>query len=103
MELQAHQALGEVIAAAAPEKTTESAGSAVAEAPAKTPGPDTDELFDRFANLMAAKYGLTASSTEQTTPNLREAPQRAAKDDVASLRLRTDLNALALEVFTLTD
>jgi HK97 family phage prohead protease len=101
---EAHAALGEVIAAAEPEKTTEPTGSATAKAPAKT--PDMDELFDRFADLMAAKYGLTTitSSTEQTTPDLREDPQPgAAKDGAASLRLRTDLDALALEVFTLTD
>ncbi|MEU1284914.1 HK97 family phage prohead protease [Kitasatospora sp. NPDC005856] len=102
---EAHQALGEVIAAAEPEKNTEPTGSAAAAtAPAKT--LDTDELFDRFADLMAAKYGLTTitSSTEQTTSDLREDPQPgAAKDDAASLRLRIGLDALALEVSTLTD
>lgn len=94
----AHAAIGEVLAAAAPaedEKTTQPghpapqpAAAASAPAKAEDPGP---------------AQGATNSSTDETTPDLREAPAGAAKAGPASLRLRTDLDLLMAEAPPLTD
>ncbi|MEU1506437.1 HK97 family phage prohead protease [Kitasatospora sp. NPDC005748] len=101
----AHAALGEVIAAAEPEKNTAPQAAPPATGPepaakADPPAPaDEDALFERFAARMAKQHGqpLPPSSTDETTPDLREAPDGAAKDGAASLRLRTRLELLEFE------
>jgi HK97 family phage prohead protease len=109
----ARTALDEVIAAAEPEKNTApqngtanppAAGTepaAKADPPAAADAtPDEDALFERFAARMAVQHGLsvpTISSTDETTPDLREALTGAAKDGTASLRLRTHLELLEFE------
>ncbi len=108
----AHAALGEVIAAAEPEKNTAPQNTlANPPAPGDQPGAkadppapvdataDEDALFERFAARMAEQHGLTApiSSTDETTPDLREAPTGAARADAASLRLRTHLELMEFE------
>lgn len=122
----AYESIGEVLAAATPEKsaspkTTEGPGqpgTAAADGeqppaqPAVTPpakgAPDDDELQVRVAELVAAQLAksqtaeTTSSTQDETTPHPREAPEGAVKVGTDSLRLRTDLELLELEV-SLTD
>lgn len=126
----AHAALGEVIAAAEPEKNAiPSAGHPGAESAdrpaqsAKTsaaepveeekaddePGSGLSEKDLRtIAQYVAEEIAKrstdeSASSTEdETKSSSRVAPEGAAKAGPASLRLRTDLDALEAEVSTLT-
>jgi HK97 family phage prohead protease len=114
---EAHATLGEVIAAAEPEKNTTPEGTGqFGLQPAAGPAPaanadqsapahpfDEDELFDSFVDRFAKYYDLTPHGTDETKPSLREASADAAKTGPASLRLRTDLAVFAAEVSTLTD
>ncbi|MCD9196068.1 HK97 family phage prohead protease [Streptomyces albireticuli] len=115
----AYESIGEVLAAATPEKSTTSQpedpgqpGAAVAAGetpPAKTAdtppakGLGEDELA-RIAELVAAHLAKapaaapTSATEDETTPDHREAPaEGAAMADAASARLRTDLQLLELE------
>jgi uncharacterized protein len=101
----AHQSIGEVLAAAQPEKAREAAapkntpeetgqpGSAAASGttpPAQSPEP---------APAKAATEETTSTTEDETTPDPREAsPVDAAKAGADSLRLRSDLELLELEV-----
>lgn len=121
----AYEAIGEVLTSASPEKhrtaptkTTEEPGqpgaaAAAGEQPAAKPDTqpaksslDDAELATLVARLVAAELAkslaagstTTDSSTEdETTPDLREAPEGAAQADAASARLRTDLELLEFE------
>ncbi|MGW7247705.1 HK97 family phage prohead protease [Streptomyces decoyicus] len=121
----AYESIGEVLSSATPEKagapkktTTEESGqpgaaAAAGEQPAAQPDTppaksslDDAELAARVAELVAAELAkgaaagstTTDSSTEdETTPDLREAPDGAAQADAASARLRTDLELLEFE------
>jgi hypothetical protein len=102
----AHTSIGEVLAAAEPEKaqhpappknTPEETGQpGSAAASGDTPPAQPSEP----APAKATTEKTTPSTTEdETTPDLREAaPEAAAKDGADSLRLRTDLELLELEV-----
>lgn len=101
----AYEAIGEVLAAAQPEK-------AASRTPSSEPGQpdpaaaDGDQPSAQPADARPAQGGADTnpSSTEdETTPDLREAPQGAAKTGTASLRLRTDLDLLMVEALSLTD
>ena len=101
----AHQSIGEVLAAAQPEKARETA------TPKNTP-EETGQLGSAAASgdtppaqpsepaPAKATPETTPSTTEdETTPDLREAsPEGAAKAGADSLRLRHDLELLELEV-----
>jgi HK97 family phage prohead protease len=121
---EAHAALGEVIAAAEPEKSSiperpgqpgamaadgeqPSAKSADTQpAEGASTSQNDDALRARVAELVQAelaKSAATTSSTEETTPGSRVAPEGAARAGSASLRLRTDLDLLAAEAFELTE
>jgi hypothetical protein len=100
----AHESIGEVLAAAQPEKAREAAapkntpeetgqpGSAAASG--TTPPAQPQEP----APAKAATEETPSTTEEETTPDPREAsPEDAAKAGSASLRLRTDLELLELE------
>jgi HK97 family phage prohead protease len=104
----AYNAIGEVLAAAEPEKARHPAapkntpeetgqpGSAAASGdtpPAQPPEP---------APAKAATEETTSTTEDETTPDPREASEDAAKAGADSLRLRSDLELLELEV-SLTD
>lgn len=96
---EAHAAIGDVLAAAATaeeQKTTETPGQ-------PGPQPASDETPPAKADDTEPAQGHATSSTDETTPDLREAPAGAAKAGPASLRLQADLAVLAAEVSTLTD
>ncbi|MEV5680971.1 HK97 family phage prohead protease [Streptomyces sp. NPDC052179] len=116
---KAHEAIGEVLAAATPEKsrTPEEPGrpgpaadgvqpSAQPDTPPAKGTPEDDELEARIAQLVAAELAKSApadptpSTTDETTPDLREAPstEDAAKAAAASSRLRTELGLLELDL-----
>jgi HK97 family phage prohead protease len=95
---EAHAAIGDVLAAAAPadqEKTTQPGHPG--------PQPAASEELPAKADGTEPAQGDTTSSTEQTTPDLREAPTGAAKAGPASLRLCRDLDLLMAEASPLTD
>lgn len=99
---KAYESIGEVLASAEPEKQTtpETPGQPGA---AKADGeqPSADEAAASPAKDAGEE---TQSSTEdETTPDLREAPDGAAKAGTASLRLRTDLDLLTVEALSLTE
>ncbi|MGK5729718.1 HK97 family phage prohead protease [Streptomyces sp. URMC 124] len=99
---EAYNAIGEVLAAAEPDKsgpapqrnTIEESGQPGPAADGTTPSaqPEAPPAQDT--------EGTTPSSTEdETTPDLREAPEeRAAKAGAASARLRTELQLKELEL-----
>lgn len=104
----AYNAIGEVLAAAEPEKARHPAapkntpeetgqpGSAAASGdtpPAQPPEP---------APAKAATEETPSTTEDETTPDPREASEDAAKAGADSLRLRSDLELLELEV-SLTD
>lgn len=116
----AYESIGEVLAAATPEKTKSTApeepgqpGAAAADGDEPSAKPDTPsakdgldegELFARFLKYLADQPpedppAETASSTEdETMPDSREASaEDAAGDGAASARLRTDLELLEFE------
>lgn len=89
----AHAAIGDVLAAAATaeeQKTTTQPGR-------PGPQPAASEELSAKAEDAGPAQGHTTSSTDETTPDLREAPAGAAKADAASLRLRTHLELLEFE------
>ncbi|MER7813653.1 HK97 family phage prohead protease [Streptomyces sp. NPDC006798] len=98
----AYEAIGEVLDAAQPEKT----GPAD---PGKNDGPGQPGAPAADGTAPSAQPGTpepaqdpdsktTTSSTEdETVPDLREAPEGAAKAGAASARLRADLQLLELE------
>lgn len=111
----AHAAIGEVIAAADPDKATKptpapsgQTGTAAAgddTSPAKTaePGPADSELIRKiYEHLTAGTLPAVTGTDDETKSTSREAPS-AAGAGPASIRLRTDLAVLAAEVSTLTD
>nr|BEK68849.1 hypothetical protein KPHV_60760 [Kitasatospora purpeofusca] len=88
----AHAAIGEVLAAAAPaeeEKTTQPGRPG--------PQPAAADQAPAKAEDTGPAQGPATSSTDETMPDLREAPTGAAKDGTASLRLRTRLELLEFE------
>lgn len=119
---KAHEAIGEVLAAATPEdsKTRKEPGrpgpaadgnepSAKPETPpAKDATGTDDELEARIARLVAAELAKSApadnsSTTDETTTDLRDAQpspedEPDAKDAAASSRLRTELGLLELDL-----
>ncbi len=115
----AHDAIGEVLASATPEKHTTpdqtgrpgpaADGTTPSAEPQSSPAkgrPDDDELRALVARLVAAELTksepaanrTTDSSTDETTPDLREAPspEDAAKAAAAS-RLRTEVELFLLD------
>lgn len=102
----AYEAIGEVLAAAEPEKARTAPKKNDSEEPGQ-PGPAADGTEPSAQPTPPAEgtEDTTQSSTEdETTPDPREAPSNddAAKADGASARLRTDLQLLELEA-SLTD
>lgn len=111
----AHEAIGEVLAAATPEKSrtpdrpgqpgpAADGGQPSAEpdaAPAK--GGTDAELQARIAELVAAELAKSApadthsSTTDETTPDPREAPAKGAAGDGAASRLRTEFALFELD------
>ncbi|MDX3199949.1 HK97 family phage prohead protease [Streptomyces scabiei] len=100
----AHESIGEVLAAATPEKARPEAapkntpeetgrpGSAAASGDAPPAQPSEP------APAKATPETTTSTTEDETTPDLREAaPEAAAKAGADSLRLRTDLELLELE------
>lgn len=112
----AHAAIGEVLAAATPEKgrTPEGPGRPDPAADGITPSaePDTppakgatedDEFEARIARLVAAELAKsapadTSSTTDETTPIPREAPAKGAAGDGAASRLRTEYELWELDL-----
>ncbi|MFE4691259.1 HK97 family phage prohead protease [Streptomyces sp. NPDC056749] len=112
----AYESIGEVLAAATPEKsrTPDRPGqpgpaadgvqpSAEPDAvPAK--GQPDDELQARIAELVAAELAksapadTTSSTTDETTPDPREAPVKDAAGDGAASRLRTEYELFELDL-----
>jgi hypothetical protein len=101
----AHEAIGEVLAAAQPEK-------AAARTPSSEPGQpdaaaaDGDQPSAQPAPVPPAQESTDTepSSTEdESTPDLREAPQGAAKTGAAASRLRARLDLDLLEAGLTTD
>ncbi|GAQ64058.1 caudovirus prohead protease [Streptomyces scabiei] len=101
----AHESIGEVLAAATPEKarpeaapktTPEETGQpGSAAASGDTPPAQPSEP----APAKATPEETTSTTEDETTPDLREAsPVDAAKAGADSLRLRSDLELLELEV-----
>ncbi|MER5675776.1 HK97 family phage prohead protease [Streptomyces sp. NPDC002238] len=114
---KAHEAIGEVLAAATPEdsKTREEPGRPGPAADGAQPSaePDTppakgtdqdDELQARIARLVAAELAksapadTTSSTTDETTPDPREAPVKDAAGDGAASRLRTEYELFELDL-----
>lgn len=111
---KAHESIGEVLAAATPEKskTPDQPDQPVPAADGVQPSaqPDTppakgtpdDELQARIAELVAAELAKSntadiTSTTEETTPDLREAPSKDAAETAAASRLRTEFQLFELE------
>lgn len=114
---KAHEAIGEVLAAATPEKSKTIEGPGQPGEPAadgdlpsaKPDGPpakgalDDTELEARIARLVAAEIAksapadTTTSTTEETTPDPREAPAKDAAGAGAASRLRTEFQLWELE------
>jgi len=99
---KAHEAIGEVLASATPEKSktsekpTDEPGQPGAEAAAGDTPPAQPEATPP---AKGADAGSTSSIEEETTPDLREAPDEgAAKAGAASARLRTELQLKELEL-----
>ena len=99
---KAHEAIGEVLASATPEKSktsekpTDGPGQPGAEAAAGDTPPAQPEATPP---AKGADAGSTSSIEEETTPDLREAPDEgAAKAGAASARLRTELQLKELEL-----
>lgn len=93
---KAHEAIGEVLAAATPEKSkTEGPGQPGEPAADGTPSakPDTQPAKDDLDGK-----GKTDSSTDETTPDLREAPLEDAAKAAAASRLRTEFELFELEL-----
>ncbi|WP_210534542.1 HK97 family phage prohead protease [Streptomyces scabiei] len=100
----AHESIGEVLAAATPEKTRPEAAPKNTPEETGQPGSaaasgDTPPAQPSEPAPAKATPETTPSTTEdETTPDLREAaPEAAAKAGADSLRLRTDLELLELE------
>ncbi|WP_262702042.1 MULTISPECIES: HK97 family phage prohead protease [Streptomyces] len=97
----AYEAIGEVLAAAEPEKARTAPQKNTPEEPGQ-PGPAADGTEPSAQPIRPAEgtEETNPSSTEdETTPDPREAPSDddAAKAGAASARLRTDLQLLELE------
>ncbi|MFJ3507806.1 HK97 family phage prohead protease [Streptomyces luteogriseus] len=101
----AHEAIGEVLAAAQPEKSA-------ARTPSEEPGQpdpaaaDGDQPSAQPASVPPAQgpTDTDPSSTEdESTPDLREAPEGAAKAGAAASRLRARLDLDLLEAGLTTD
>ncbi|MEV5770090.1 HK97 family phage prohead protease [Streptomyces antimycoticus] len=96
----AYEAIGEVLAAAEPEKARTAPQKNTLEEPGQ-PGPAADgEQPSAQPDVPPAEgaQDATPSSTEdETAPDPREASEDAAKAGAASARLRTDLQLLELE------
>lgn len=101
----AYEAIGEVLAAAQPEK----AAVRIPSNKSGQPDPaaaDGEQPSAQPAEVQPAQDVMddNPSSTEdETTPDLREASDGAAKAGTASLRLRTDLDLLTVEALSLTE
>ncbi|WP_138967486.1 HK97 family phage prohead protease [Streptomyces sp. YIM 121038] len=103
----AHSAIGEVLAAAEPEKARGPAAPTTSPEESGQPGPAAASGTvppaqpSEPAPAQDTVADTSKSSTEdETTPDPREAPSpdAAARDGAASARLRTDLQLLELEV-----
>ncbi|MEU4256273.1 HK97 family phage prohead protease [Streptomyces fradiae] len=115
----AHDAIGEVLAAAVPEKSTTpdqsgrpgpaADGSTPSAEPQSSPAkglPDDNELRALVAQLVAAELGKsepgTDSSTDQITPDTHEVPPEQGAAKAAASRLRAEYNLFELD-FSLTE
>ncbi|MFD5656925.1 HK97 family phage prohead protease [Streptomyces hirsutus] len=104
----AHESIGEVLAAATPEKarpgpppknTPEESGQPDPAAAAGTEPPAQPAGDPPAQDAPEAPEETPSSTEDETTPDPREAsPEDAAKAGAASLRLRHDLERLELEV-----
>lgn len=96
---KAHQAIGEVLAAATPEMSKSEEKTAEVSSQPVTPAPDASQAPEPPEHQPAQESAAAApSSTEdETSPDPREAAPAAAKAGSDSLRLRTRLQLAELE------
>jgi HK97 family phage prohead protease len=101
----AYQAIGEVLAAAQPEKAAPRTPSSESGQPDPA-AADGEQPSAQPADVQPAQDipdNEPSSTEDETTPDPREAPEGAAKAGTASLRLRTDLDLLLVEALPLTE